>query len=251
MRERLSKALSLGFLGNIFFVLFGFICYIYYLTYDPDSAGSKALEFTAYLVEFSGFGMLIFSDYLLSVSVRMRRLMKIAYTAYIIVEVVLMIIELNSFTFRSFYDPYSVVLAIVHAVFSGLVCLSFLQLDPSRPRFEAVLVVCIGLIFGGMMGIVMGIRIYFSIIVNAVAFALMFFMIKFMLKNEDIEIDCHGDKARVAEYRSIVYDDKGRKKPSVLADIQEMTPEDKAPAEEKAPVEGASPEEEAPQPPEE
>ncbi|HOO05648.1 MAG TPA: hypothetical protein PLH83_04000 [Ruminococcus sp.] len=226
MRERLNKGLSLGFLGNVFFVMFGFICYIYYLTYDPDSAVSKAIEMIAYVVEFSGFGMLIFSDYLISVAVRMRKLMKIAYTAYIVVEVVLMIIELNSFTFRSFYDPYSVVLAIIHAVFSGLVCLSFLQLDSSRTRFEAVLVVCIGLIFGGMMGIVMGIRIYFSIIVNAVAFALMFFMIKFMLKNEDIEIDCHGDRARVAEYKSIVYDDNGKKKPSVLADIQETSSQD-------------------------
>lgn len=226
MRERLNKGLSLGFLGNVFFVMFGFICYIYYLTYDSDSAVSKAIEMIAYVVEFSGFGMLIFSDYLISVAVRMRKLMKIAYTAYIVVEVVLMIIELNSFTFRSFYDPYSVVLAIIHAVFSGLVCLSFLQLDPSRTRFEAVLVVCIGLIFGGMMGIVMGIRIYFSIIVNAVAFALMFFMIKFMLKNEDIEIDCHGDRARVAEYKSIVYDDNGKKKPSVLADIQETSSQD-------------------------
>ncbi|HOR22489.1 MAG TPA: hypothetical protein PLY43_07170, partial [Ruminococcus sp.] len=131
MRERLNKGLSLGFLGNVFFVMFGFICYIYYLTYDPDSAVSKAIEMIAYVVEFSGFGMLIFSDYLISVAVRMRKLMKIAYTAYIVVEVVLMIIELNSFTFRSFYDPYSVVLAIIHAVFSGLVCLSFLQLDPS------------------------------------------------------------------------------------------------------------------------
>lgn len=223
MRERLSKALSLGFLGNVLFILFGFICYIYYLTYNSDSAVSKFLELLAYLVEFTGFGMLVFSDYLLSVAVRMRKLMKIAYGAYIVVEVLLMIIELNSFTFRSFYDPYSLILAIVHAVFSGVVCLSFLQLDPDKPRYEAVIIVCIGIIFGGMLGNVMGIRIYFSIIVNAVSFAVMFFMIKFLLTREEIEIDCHGDRARVAEYKSMVFDDTGKKKPTVLTDIQETS----------------------------
>lgn len=223
MRERLSKALSLGFLGNVLFILFGVICFIYYLTYDPESTVSKALEFLAYLVEFSGFGMLIFSDYLLSVAVRMRKLMKIAYAVYIVVEVVLMLIELNSFSFRSFYDPYSMVLAIVHAVFSGLVCFSFLQLDPDKPKFEAVIIVCIGLIFGGMLGNVMGIRIYFSIIVNALSFAVMFFMIKFLLNREEIEIDCHGDRARVAEYKSLVYDESGKKKPATLSDIAETS----------------------------
>ena len=75
-------------------------------------------------------------------------------------------------------------------------------------NFEVVIIVCIGLIMGGMFGNLMGIRIYFSILVNAIAYSLMFGAIIYMLKKEIIEIDCYGDSARVAEYKSVFFEEE-------------------------------------------
>ena len=115
--------------------------------------------------------------------------------------------DLNSFEVMSFYDPYSMLLAIVHSVISAAVCFAFLYLDPYKTPFEVVVIICIGVILGGMFGNLLGIRIYFSILVNAIAFTGLFAAIKYMYGHDIIEIDCHGDQARVAEYKSGFFDD--------------------------------------------
>ena len=206
MQEKLEKGLFLSLVGNALFVAFGIICYIYYLTFHVDSIFSRVLETTAYCTEFLGFGLLLYSDYLLSVSLRLRRLLKVSYTAYIILEALIMVLELNSGRIE-FYQPYSMWLAIVHAVVSGAVCFSFLQLDPDNTKYEVSVVICIGMIFFGMMGAIFGIRVYFSVLVNAVSFTLLFGAIRFFRSREEIEIDCYGDKARVAEYKSTMFSD--------------------------------------------
>ena len=202
MRERLTKGIFFGLVGNILFVAFMIVCYIFYETYEAKSGLSIFLEALAYSCEFAGFGILLYSDWLLSSSVRMRSLMKFAFTAYIIFEAVMMFLEINSFRFESFYKPYSLVLAIVHSIISATACFAFLQLDPDRVCLEVMITVCVGMILGGMLGNIMGIRVYFSIAVNAVSMAVLFYSLKFMLQREMIEIDCHGDRARVAEYSS-------------------------------------------------
>ena len=58
---------------------------------------------------------------------------------------------------------------------------------------------------GGMFGNIMGIRVYFSIMSNAVGFSILFAAIRYLLKREEIEIDCHGDNARVNEYSSSTF----------------------------------------------
>jgi uncharacterized membrane protein YfcA len=84
----------------------------------------------------------------------------------------------------------------------------FVYLDPYKTQYEILIIMCIGLILGGMFGNLIGIRIYFSILMNAVAFLIMFYGIRVMLKREIIEIDCYGDRARVAEYRSVFFDEE-------------------------------------------
>ena len=84
-------------------------------------------------------------------------------------------------------------------------CFSFIQLDPNRSKLEVVVIVCTGIMLGGMFGNIMGIRVYFSIISNAVGFTLLFAAIRYLLKREEIEIDCHGDNARVSEYNSSTF----------------------------------------------
>lgn len=206
MHKKLDRGLTLGLVGNILFIAFSAVCYVYYLVYKPDNALSKFLEITAYVLEFSGFISLIVSDILISRTARMRDWLKIAFSVYIVTEAVMMTLELNSHRLE-FYKPYSLPLAIVHSVFSAVVCFAFLTLDPDKKPFEVVAIICIGVILGGMMGNVMKIRIYFSIFTNAIAFAVLFGSIKFMLKREAIEIDCYGDRATVAEYKSTFFEE--------------------------------------------
>lgn len=200
MHKQLNIGLNLGLIGNALFLAFAVTCAFYYLIYDPNSAFVKFLEITAYTFEFSGFIALIVSDILISRTTRMRIWLKIAFTFYIIMEAFMMYCELNAFQVRGFYDPYSFALAIAHSIVSAVVCLLFLSLDPYKVNFEVVVIVCVGLILGGMFGNLMGIRIYFSIFVNAVAFTILFGAIKYLQKREEIEIDCHGDNAKVTEY---------------------------------------------------
>lgn len=207
MRERLNTGILFGLLGNALFIGFGIVCIIYYKTYSTESAFSKILEILAYATEISGFLSLIYSDYLISTSVRMRKLLKISYLLYIIFEAVMMFLELNSYKF-GFYKPYSLSLAIFHSLVSGAACFAFIQFDPHNNKFEALVTICIGIIFGGMLGSIMGIRIYFSILVNAFAFTFFFVGIMYLTQKEDIEIDCYGDRATVNEYSSDFFKDK-------------------------------------------
>ena len=206
MHERLNNGLKLSFIGNILFIAFGLICFIYFKTFRSDSVLSGIISFIAYAVEIGGFALLLFGDWLIATAIRFRNLFKLSWTAYIFIEAIMMVLELNYYKV-GFYKPYSLALAIVHSVISGLVCLTFLQLENDNKKLEIRVVICILIIFAGMLGNILGIRVYFGIIANAVAFIVMFQSIRSFLKHGDIEIDCHGDRARVAEYKSTFIDD--------------------------------------------
>lgn len=206
MHEKLKGGFKSCMIGNILFIVFGIICLIYYATYSYGSMLSNTLEFLAYCCEFSGFGLLVWGDFLIWKTARFRKIMKLCFTLYIILEAVMMILELNSHRFE-FYKPYSLPLAIAHAAVSGFVCLSFIQLDPDKKKLEVMIVVCIAIIFGGMLGNILGLRIYFSIIVNGIAYAILFYSILRLIRMEEIEVDCHGDKARVAEFKSTFFEE--------------------------------------------
>lgn len=199
--EKLVKGIYFGLIGNILFIAFGVICWIYYKTFVGNAFYPRVLEVLAYAVEFMGFGLLAYSDWLLCRSIRMRGILKISFTVYIILEAIMMILELNSYRIEA-YEPYSLGLAILHAVVSGLVCFSFLQLDPDNVKWEFAIGVCFTLIAAGMFGNILGIRIYFSIITNAIGFAVLFGAMKFFNDREEIEIDCYGDNAAEAVFSS-------------------------------------------------
>ena len=113
----------------------------------------------------------------------------------------MMILELNAYKIEA-YEPYSLALAIAHAVISGMVCFSFLQLDPDNVKWEVAIGACFTLIIAGMLGNILGVRVYFSIITNAVGFSVLFAALKFFRDREQIEIDCRGDRANVSEFSS-------------------------------------------------
>jgi hypothetical protein len=214
MHKKLDIGLKLGMLGNIIFLLFGAITFIYMKMMQKNTKESTLLniERFEYFLLFLGFAMIFAAAYFILISVRMRGKLKIAMWLYGCMEAFLMYCELHSYDTREFYHPYSLTLAIVHALLSAAVCFSFLQFDPYKKPFEILIIVCIAIILVGMLGNVFEIRLYFSILFNAVAMTVLFAGIIYMLKKEIIEIDCHGDSARVAEYRGFFDGDDNEKK---------------------------------------
>lgn len=207
MQEKLTKGIFFGLIGNILFVVFGLVCLLYYYTYNAEGIFSRIIEAIAYMVEFMGFGLLIYADYLLIASLRLRRMLKVSFSAYIVLEAMMMFLELNAYNF-SFYQPYSLALAIVHAVVSAMACFAFLQLDPDNTKYEIAIIICIALILAGMLGNILGVRIYFSIMASALGFVILFGAIHYLRNREEIEIDCYGDRANVAVYNSsTLFDD--------------------------------------------
>lgn len=213
MQEKLTKGIFFGLVGNILFVVFGLICLLYYYTYDVESTFSKITEVLAYCTEFMGFGILVYADYLLIASLRFRKMLKVCFSVYIVLEAVMMFLELNAYNL-TFYEPYSLPLAIVHTVVCAMLCFSFLQLDSENTKYEVIIVVCIALILIGMLGNILGIRVYFSIITSALGFSLLFGMIQYMRNRQEIDIDCIGDRAIAAEFNSstLFDDDKNNDK---------------------------------------
>ena len=205
MNPKLPKCFTFGLIGNIFFIIFSLVCLYYYDFFGSKGIIIYTIEAIAYANEALGFIFMILTVILLSRTVRQRHLMKISFSAYIIMELLLMIMELNSYRI-SFYAPYSIGLAIAHSVISAVVCFTFLSLDPKRTALEIVIVITAGIILFGMFGMVFHLRIYFSILMNAFAYIFMFSALKYLLSQQKIEIDCYGDKARVNQYKSTFFD---------------------------------------------
>lgn len=204
MQAKLSRALTLGIIGNGLFILFLLTSLLYHHLFTSDASAGfiKIIEITAYFIEISGFAVLVISDYFICSAVRMRKTTKIAFSLYLAMEALLMFCELNGLTVRKFYNPYSLWLYIIHVLASAAVCFTFVYFDPYKQKFELLIIGSIVIMLAGLFGNYMGVRIYFSIIANALAYIVLFFGMKIMLKREIIEIDCHGDRAREVRYKS-------------------------------------------------
>lgn len=204
MQAKLSRALTLGIIGNGLFVLFLLVSLLYRKMFLSDIPGGlvKMVEVLAYFIEVAGFAALVIADYFICSAVRMRRTTKIAFSLYLVMEAFIMFCELNGYTVKDFYDPYALWLYIVHVLASAAVCFTFVYFDPYKSKFELLVIGCVVIMLAGLFGSYMGVRIYFSVIANAISFIVMFSGMKIMLKREIIEIDCHGDRAREVRYKS-------------------------------------------------
>lgn len=206
MRKNLLKCFYFALFGNISFILFAIVCFVYYYSFGSIGVVVRSIEAIAYAFEGIGFILNLIASIYLFRTVRARILMKTGYCIYILAELVMMILELNSYQI-SFYKPYSLPLAIAHSVFSAGVCFLFLFLEPKVTCLEVMVTVAVGIMFFGMMGNIFRIRIYFSILANAFAYVVLFSSVIFFIKQEKIEIDCYGDKARVAKYKSTFFEE--------------------------------------------
>lgn len=204
MQAKLSRALTLGIIGNGLFILFFLVSLLYHHLFTSAASEGliKTIEVLAYFIEVAGFTVLVIADYFICSAVRMRAVTKTAFSLYLAMEAFFMFCELNGFMVKNFYNPYSLGLYIVHVLASAAACFTFVYFDPYKSKFELLVIGSIVIMLAGLFGNYMGIRIYFSIIANALAYIVMFSGMIIMRKREIIEIDCHGDHAREVRYKS-------------------------------------------------
>lgn len=231
----LMDCMKIGRTANILFVVFIVICLIYYYSLAKHGNYLIPFEVIAYGTEATAFAFFTISIVWLDRLVRQRLPMKILLLCYIVVEVVLMLLE---FDFLSFipYNGLSLVLTIVHTVFSAGVSLSLLMLAPESKKLQTVVLINSSIILAGMFFGLAGYRVYASILLNAFAYIFFFTAMIHLLRNEDVDIDCYGDRAKTAAFTSTMFADspvlqepiketvseKLRKKASAVAD--KLTP---------------------------
>ena len=89
MNKHLPTCFKFGLAGNIFFVLFGIICMIYYAAFGDTNVIVLPIEFAAYTCEVLGFIFIILTFVWFSRYLRHRLIMKISFSFYILMELIL------------------------------------------------------------------------------------------------------------------------------------------------------------------
>lgn len=204
---RLDTCFKLGLIGNICFVVFIVICLIYYYTFSESGTFRLGFDIAAYIVEFTGFGLMALAIAGICVTVRQRGLMKTLLSVYVCGEVFLMLLDFD-FIHLDIYNGRSNLLIILHAILSALVGFSFLSLDPKRRRLEILVGIAVSIMLAGMFSAVLNLRVYGSVLMNAFAYIFFFAALRFYYDRDEIEIDCYGDRAKVQEYKSTFFKDE-------------------------------------------
>lgn len=206
MHPNLKRCFSCGQYGNILFLLFALLAWLYYWSISRNGVEIVALEIAAYTVEVGGFVFMLFSLLNFHRIVRHRMLMKTAMLVYIIVEAVIMIIDFNYEKFP-FWHANAMWLNIGHSIFSGAICFTYLALEPKNTGLEVAIIISEVIILAGMFGTVFHFPVYVTLLCNALAYVVFFSILRFLVAQERIMIDCHGDRARETKYRSDFFDD--------------------------------------------
>ena len=97
-------------------------------------------------------------------------------------------------------------LNIGHSVFSGIVCFTYLALEPKNTYLEIALIVAEIIILAGMFGVVFHLHVYVTLFANSIAYVVFFGILRFLLWQERIMVDCHGDRARETKFNSSFFD---------------------------------------------
>ena len=133
---RLDTCFKLGLIGNICFVVFIVICLIYYYTFSESGTFRLGFDIAAYIVEFTGFGLMALAIAGICVTVRQRGLMKTLLSVYVCGEVFLMLLDFD-FIHLDIYNGRSNLLIILHAILSALVGFSFLSVATTASTLKA------------------------------------------------------------------------------------------------------------------
>lgn len=205
MHPKLRRCFEFGQLANIFFLLFAFCAAVYYWSIEKNGLVLVPLEICAYTIETIGFVFMLLSLLNFHRIVRQRYLMKLAMLVYLITEIVIMILDFNADRI-SWYESGSMALNIGHSVFSGIVCFTYLALEPKNTYLEIALIVAEIIILAGMFGVVFHLHVYVTLFANSIAYVVFFGILRFLLWQERIMVDCHGDRARETKFNSSLFD---------------------------------------------
>ncbi len=198
--------MKLGRIANILFVVFIVICLIYYYSLAKNGNFVIPFEIIAYGIEATAFAFFTLCVVWLDRLVRQRLPMKILLICYIVVEVILMLLEFDFLPFIP-YNGLSLALTTCHAIFSGGVSLSLLMLAPESKKLQTVVIINSSLILAGMFLGLAGYRVYASILLNAFAYIFFFTAMIHLVRNEEVDIDCYGDKAKSTDFSSTMFAD--------------------------------------------
>lgn len=197
-KQRFIRAMKLGVVANIFFIVFIVICFAYYFTLNHINI---IIEIFAYAVELTGFVLISFSTIDLIKSIKQLLFLKIAMPLYCIIEIVVMLLEVG-FIKLPFWDSMSSVAIITHVVLSIFTVLAFLPLDINNKHLEiTVVIISIIMLMGSL-----GYRVYFSVLINTVAFIALYGILLFQLNHEQISIQFNGMTVEPKRYKSTFFD---------------------------------------------
>lgn len=201
-----KNCVIMGIFSNVMFILFILVCLLYYDLYDDTAETSMPFEITAFTIEGLGFLMMAVSIICIILIVRQRLIMKILTAIYLALEVMIMLVDFELINIGSWYDGYNKAYIICHAVFSALVCFSYILLDPKKTAYQVLVSVSSVIMMLGMFSIIWNMRIYISVLINTFAYLILYIGMLVQLHYEILEVDCYGDKARVQEFRSSFFD---------------------------------------------
>lgn len=197
-KQRFIRAMKLGVVANIFFIVFIVICFAYYFTLNHVNI---IIEIFAYAVELTGFVLISFSTIDLIKSIKQSLFLKIAMPLYCIIEIVVMLLEVG-FIKLPFWDSMSSVAIITHVVLSIFTVLAFLPLDINNKHLEiTVVIISIIMLMGSL-----GYRVYISVLINTVAFIALYGILLFQLNHEQISIQFNGMTVEPKRYKSTFFD---------------------------------------------
>lgn len=197
-KQRFIRAMKLGVVANIFFIVFIVICFAYYFTLNHVNI---IIEIFAYAVELTGFVLISFSTIDLIKSIKQSLFLKIAMPLYCIIEIVVMLLEVG-FIKLPFWDSMSSVAIITHVVLSIFTVLAFLPLDINNKHLEiTVVIISIIMLMGSL-----GYRVYISVLINTVAFIALYGILLFQFNHEQISIQFNGMTVEPKRYKSTFFD---------------------------------------------
>ncbi len=206
MHPKLKRCFEFGQYANILFLAFAAVCALYYWLINRHNIEVVPLEIAAYTIETGGFVLMLFSLLNFWKIVRHRYIMKAAMLVYLIVEVVIMVMDFNADKLP-FYQSNSMALNIGHSIFSAAICFTYLALEPKNTALEVAIVITITIILAGMFGTIFKLNVYISLFANSIAYVVFFSILRFLHKQERIMVDCHGDRARVQNFKSTFFDE--------------------------------------------
>ncbi|MBQ3257439.1 MAG: hypothetical protein IJN11_04770 [Oscillospiraceae bacterium] len=206
MHPKLKRCFHFGQYANLLFLLFAAVCALYYWLINRHDLEVVPLEIAAYTIETGGFVFMLLSLINFWKIVRHRYIMKAAMLIYLITEVVIMILDFNAMRLP-FYEARSMAYNIVHSIFSACICFTYLALEPKNTALEVAIVLSVTIILSGMFGTIFGLHVYISLFANSVAYVVLFSILRFLHSQERLLVDCHGDRARVQDFKSSFFDE--------------------------------------------